>query len=305
MAVALTRRLRLVASGALVVHRAGDRCGASGSRASTCARTGGPTWPAAGVSGPGYSRLLAAIALVVEYIRHNGGEQRGRIPDPRPPTGRDEQPGPLQHRDRHRRWRAPWCSSVTSCSSSLPGGALLRPRLGEARAPGVAHAVRARRRCWHRCGDRLRDRLDLRHLRRGRLMPAQTRSFLEALDEVSDAVESGAGLPAVARAAGRALEASVIVLDAGEQRARRGVRVAGGRARGDGRRGRDRDRGAAGGGGRGGQPALPAARRAAAGRAAAAGGEPDRARSSSAHGRPSERARRRSATSSRTCSPGA
>jgi sugar diacid utilization regulator len=43
---------------------------------------------------------------------------------------------------------------------------------------------------------------------------ADTRSFLEALDEVSEAVESGAGLPAVARAAGRALDASVIVLDA-------------------------------------------------------------------------------------------
>jgi sugar diacid utilization regulator len=39
-------------------------------------------------------------------------------------------------------------------------------------------------------------------------------SFLEALDEVSEAVESGAGLPAVARAAARALDASVIVLDA-------------------------------------------------------------------------------------------
>ncbi|HEX2232897.1 MAG TPA: hypothetical protein VHG69_05990, partial [Thermoleophilaceae bacterium] len=39
-------------------------------------------------------------------------------------------------------------------------------------------------------------------------------SFPEALAEVSEAVESGAGLPAVARAAGRALEASVIVLDA-------------------------------------------------------------------------------------------
>jgi sugar diacid utilization regulator len=39
------------------------------------------------------------------------------------------------------------------------------------------------------------------------------RSFLDALDEVSEAVESGAGLPAVARAAGRALDASVIVLD--------------------------------------------------------------------------------------------
>ena len=43
---------------------------------------------------------------------------------------------------------------------------------------------------------------------------ADSTSFLEALDEVSEAVESGAGLPAVARAAGRALGASVIVLDA-------------------------------------------------------------------------------------------
>ena len=43
---------------------------------------------------------------------------------------------------------------------------------------------------------------------------AEPRSFLESLDEVSDAVESGAGLPEVARAAGRALDASVIVLDA-------------------------------------------------------------------------------------------
>jgi sugar diacid utilization regulator len=41
----------------------------------------------------------------------------------------------------------------------------------------------------------------------------QSPSFLEALDEVSEAVESGAGLPSVTRAAGRALDASVIVLD--------------------------------------------------------------------------------------------
>jgi len=46
-------------------------------------------------------------------------------------------------------------------------------------------------------------------------MSTQQRPFLEALDEVSDAVESGAGLPAVARAASRALDASVIVLDPG------------------------------------------------------------------------------------------
>ena len=46
-------------------------------------------------------------------------------------------------------------------------------------------------------------------------MNTQARPFLEALDQVSDAVESGAGLPAVARAASRALDASVIVLDTG------------------------------------------------------------------------------------------
>ncbi len=38
--------------------------------------------------------------------------------------------------------------------------------------------------------------------------------FLEAFEEVSEAVESGAGLPAVARAAGHALDASVVVLGA-------------------------------------------------------------------------------------------
>ena len=40
-----------------------------------------------------------------------------------------------------------------------------------------------------------------------------TRGFPEALGEVSEAEESGAGLPTVARAASRALDASVIVLD--------------------------------------------------------------------------------------------
>jgi PucR C-terminal helix-turn-helix domain/GGDEF-like domain len=50
--------------------------------------------------------------------------------------------------------------------------------------------------------------------RQTRSARAESRSFLESLDEVSEAVESGAGLPEVARAAGRALEASVIVVDA-------------------------------------------------------------------------------------------
>ena len=42
---------------------------------------------------------------------------------------------------------------------------------------------------------------------------SEPRSFLDALDEVSEAVEAGTGLPSVARAAGNALGASVIVLD--------------------------------------------------------------------------------------------
>jgi len=43
---------------------------------------------------------------------------------------------------------------------------------------------------------------------------AEPRSFLDALGEVSEAVEAGAGLPSVARATAHALDASVIVLDA-------------------------------------------------------------------------------------------
>ena len=49
----------------------------------------------------------------------------------------------------------------------------------------------------------------------GRAAPgAGPSSFLELFEQVSDAVESGAGLPSVTRAAGRALNASAIVLDA-------------------------------------------------------------------------------------------
>ena len=55
-AVALTRRLRLVTSGTLVFAGARDRGGGRAARASTCARTGGRTSPAAGGSAWGSSR---------------------------------------------------------------------------------------------------------------------------------------------------------------------------------------------------------------------------------------------------------
>ena len=51
-AVVLTRRLRLVDERRARLRRAGDRRGGRRCRASTCARTGGRTWPAAGGSAP-------------------------------------------------------------------------------------------------------------------------------------------------------------------------------------------------------------------------------------------------------------
>ena len=111
-----------------------------------------------------------------------------------------------------------------------PALALLRPRLGEA-SPRLPHPLHARHPARHRNGHRLRDRLVVRSIRGlaveaglalsstldFTMPPAAARrallGFLESFDEVSEAVESGAGLPEVARAAARALDASVIVLD--------------------------------------------------------------------------------------------
>src|SRR5215213_408861 len=127
-----------------------------------------------------------------------------------PRAGPDGQPRALNHTDRHRpRGRAG--PPLLRDPDPRAGHPLLRARVGEARR-GRADPIRARHGAGDRRGDRPRGRLDLRHLR---VMTTEARPFLEALDQVSDAVESGAGLPAVARAASRALDASVIVLDTG------------------------------------------------------------------------------------------
>ena len=115
---------------------------------------------------------------------------------------------------------------------------------------------------------------DRRSRRAGTARPGRAeppRSFLEALDEVSEAVEAGAGLPAVARAAGRALDASVIVLDSSSSvLAVACASPEDERAVMAGEGGTETRRPARGRGG--GRPApLPRPRRAAAVRAAAAG----------------------------------
>src|SRR5215212_10319667 len=46
-----------------------------------------------------------------------------------------------------------------------------------------------------------------------RLMDAASMGSPEALDAIAEVVETGAGLPALARAVGRVLEASVVILD--------------------------------------------------------------------------------------------
>src|SRR3954462_616537 len=116
---------------------------------------------------------------------------------------------------------------------------------------------------------------------------AEPGPFLESLEEVSEAVESGAGLPEVTRAAGRALDASVIVLDAAGSvlavacASTEDERVvmageAGGRGGREGGRGGCRERRSAGGRRPGRPAALPHSRRAAARLAAAPGRQPDR-----------------------------
>ena len=135
-------------------------------------------------------------------------------------------------------------------------------------------------------------------------LAVEPRSFLDALEEVSEAVEAGAGLPSVARAAGRALDASVIVLDAREQRARGGVCVARGRACRHGARGGHAGGRADGGRGRGGRAPLPDTRRRAAAVAPAAGGEPDRPRGRPGQGsRARERGRRGRLRGRPACAP--
>src|SRR5215203_3584326 len=131
-------------------------------------------------------------------------------PNERPRARPDGQRRAFKHRTGDRpRGRAGAC--LLRGADPRAGHALLRPRVGEVRGRGPQR-VRACDAARHRRCDRPGDRLDLRHVR---LMSTRQRPFLEALDEVSDAVESGAGLPAVARAASRALDASVIVLDPG------------------------------------------------------------------------------------------
>ena len=79
-AVALTRRLRLVASGTLVFIALGIAAAVGISRAYLRAHWWSDVVGGWGL-GAGIFALLAAMALVVEYIRHNGGERAAESPE--------------------------------------------------------------------------------------------------------------------------------------------------------------------------------------------------------------------------------
>jgi membrane protein DedA with SNARE-associated domain/membrane-associated phospholipid phosphatase len=79
-AVALTRRLRLVASGTLVFVALGIAVAVGLSRVYLRAHWWSDVAGGWGL-GAGIFALLAGIALVVEYIRHNGDARAGEIPD--------------------------------------------------------------------------------------------------------------------------------------------------------------------------------------------------------------------------------
>ena len=80
VAVALTRRLRLVASGTLVFIALAIAAAVGISRVYLRAHWWSDVAGGWGL-GAGIFALLATIALVVEYMRHNGGERAGEIPE--------------------------------------------------------------------------------------------------------------------------------------------------------------------------------------------------------------------------------
>jgi undecaprenyl-diphosphatase len=80
VAVALTRRLRLVASGTLVFIAIAVTAAVGISRVYLRAHWWSDVAGGWGL-GAGIFALLAAIALVVEYIRHNGAERAGETPE--------------------------------------------------------------------------------------------------------------------------------------------------------------------------------------------------------------------------------
>jgi membrane-associated phospholipid phosphatase len=80
VAVALTRRLQLVASGTLVFIALAIAAAVGISRVYLRAHWWSDVAGGWGL-GAGIFALLAAIALVVEYIRHNGGERAGESPE--------------------------------------------------------------------------------------------------------------------------------------------------------------------------------------------------------------------------------
>ncbi len=80
VAVALTRRLRFVTSGVLVFIALGIAAAIGISRVYLRAHWWSDVAGGWGL-GAGIFALLAVVALVVEYIRHNGGERAGEAPE--------------------------------------------------------------------------------------------------------------------------------------------------------------------------------------------------------------------------------
>ena len=146
VAVALTRQLRLVTSGVLVFIALAIAAAVGASRVYLRAHWASDVAGGWGL-GVGIFATLAAIALVVEYIRHNGGEQAAESPE-----------SAAAARDAMSNLDLSSTEIVIVLASALvlvcyvvlivaPGGALLRPRLGEAGRRARSRSTCSRR-CW-------------------------------------------------------------------------------------------------------------------------------------------------------------
>ena len=130
--------LRLVTSGILVFVALGIAAAGRRSRASTCARTGGPTSRAAGASAPPCSRCSAQSSWSSSTFATMGrGELRAATA-----RGTDGQHRPVHHRDRLRPGGRAHARLLRGADPRA-GHSLLRARLGEARRRRP-DAVRAR-----------------------------------------------------------------------------------------------------------------------------------------------------------------
>ena len=241
VAVVLTRALPGLARPLAVVVAAIALAVAIGAdAASTCARTTSPTSSAGSGWRAAIFALAGIVALVVGHLRHNGRRAMSNteVTYLVAACSARLRPGRLGRRSSScppgRPTRGVWermAAAVPQRSTSLAAfvgvgvGAAAPRSSGSGTASGLSRALTA----WPALRDARVSARRLCHVQPAPRTPAGSTS--RPWTAITDAVESGAGLPEVVRAAARALDASLVLTDRVGRGARRRRAVARRRAR--------------------------------------------------------------------------